>query len=126
MYTCYILGNEASSSETPASHHSSCYQSIGLVTVVHEKERGRLCVKHARGKCWEGSIHPYTQLLPLQDECSFVSLRDVERAMIVFEYFFDKMSIFGPKMDEMARNKMEDMEEVCLYISLSVCLIVCL
>ncbi len=37
--------------------------------------------------------------LCLQDECSFVSLRDVERAMIVFEYFLDKMHILGPKID---------------------------
>ena len=29
-----------------------------------------------------------------QDECSFVSLRDVERAMIVFKYFYEKMSDF--------------------------------
>ena len=44
--------------------------------------------------------------------------------MVVFEYFFDKMDIFGPKMNEMARIdlEMEDMEEVCLSISVSVCL----
>ena len=29
-----------------------------------------------------------------QDECSFVSLRDVERAMIVFRFFTEKMSLF--------------------------------
>ena len=29
-----------------------------------------------------------------QDECSFVSLRDVERAMIVFKFFTEKMSLF--------------------------------
>ena len=42
--------------------------------------------------------------------------------MIVFEYFFDKMNIFGPKMDEMAARinlEMEDMEEVCLPVCLS-------
>ena len=53
MYTCYIFmssGTKASSSETGARHHSSCYQSIGLVTGVHEKEKGRVSVKHARGK----------------------------------------------------------------------------
>ncbi len=38
-----------------------------------------------------------------EDECSFVSLRDVERAMIVFEYFFEKMaSLFGPLIDQKA------------------------
>ena len=29
----------------------------------------------------------------VQDECSFVSLRDVERAMIVFEWFYDKTNV---------------------------------
>ena len=42
--------------------------------------------------------------------------------MIVFEYFFDKMDIFGPKMNKMAAKidrEMEDMEEVRLSICLS-------
>ena len=30
----------------------------------------------------------------IQDECSFVSLRDVERAMIVFKYFYEKVPDF--------------------------------
>ena len=49
--------------------------------------------------------------------------------MVVFEYFYDKMDIFGPKMNEMATRfdlEMEDMEEVCLSISASVYLSVCL
>ena len=29
-----------------------------------------------------------------------MSLRDVERAMIVFKYFFDKMDLLGPLIDE--------------------------
>ena len=29
-----------------------------------------------------------------QDECSFVSLRDIERALIVFKYFYEKNSKF--------------------------------
>ena len=48
-----------------------------------------------------------------------MSLRDVERAMVVFKYFFDKMDVFGPKMNEMAARidrEMEDMEEVCLPV----------
>ena len=57
--------------------------------------------------------------------------------MVVFEYFYDKMDIFGSKMNEMARVdlemedlemedlEMEDMEEVCLSISASVSLSVC-
>ena len=30
----------------------------------------------------------------VQDECSFVSLRDVERAMIVFEWFYENNDFF--------------------------------
>ena len=30
----------------------------------------------------------------MQDECSFVSLRDVERAMIVFEWFYENNEFF--------------------------------
>ena len=30
----------------------------------------------------------------IQDECSFVSLRDVERAMIVFEHFYEHIDDF--------------------------------
>lgn len=47
----------------------------------------------------------------MQDECSFVSLRDVERTMIVFEYFFEKMCLFGPRMDE--KVKKSSTLEVC-------------
>ena len=58
-----------------------------------------------------------------------MSLRDVERAMIVFEYFYDKMDVFGPRMDAMAGRdmEMEDEEEVSLFIpaSLSVLLSDC-
>ena len=49
--------------------------------------------------------------------------------MVVFKYFYDKMNIFGPKMNEMATGinlEMEDMEEVCLSICVSICLSVCL
>ena len=47
--------------------------------------------------------------------------------MIVFEYFFDKMDIFGPKLNKMAAKidrEMEDMEEVRLSICLSSCKLV--
>ena len=56
----------------------------------------------------------------MQDECSFVSLRDVDRAMIVFEYFYDKMSLFGPRMETWAEdhqhadNEVEILNHVCL------------
>ena len=36
--------------------------------------------------------------------------------MIVFEYFFDKMNVFGPKMDRIGATK-----KVCLSVSLSIC-----
>ena len=45
--------------------------------------------------------------------------------MVVFEYFFNKMDIFGPKMDVMAARidqERKDMEEVCLFPCLSPCL----
>ncbi len=46
-----------------------------------------------------------------QNECSFVSLRDVERAMIVFEFFYEKMdSVFAPLIDKKAQ---EDYDERC-------------
>ena len=45
-------------------------------------------------------------LLPhVQDECSYVSLRDVERAMIVFRYFYEKMDMFAPLMDKYASGE---------------------
>ena len=60
-----------------------------------------------------------------QNECSFVSLRDVERAMMVFKYFFDKMALFGPKMDAWAcgnrrhvDNTEDDMESVSKTIKI--------
>ena len=43
--------------------------------------------------------------------------------MIVFEYFYDKMDIFGPRMNEMAARinlEMEDMEKVCLFVYQSI------
>ena len=42
--------------------------------------------------------------------------------MIVFEYFYDKMDVFGPKMDDVAARDDPEMEDVCL----SLCLLVCL
>ena len=47
--------------------------------------------------------------------------------MVVFEYFFDKMDIFGPKMNEMAARinpEMEDIEDPItrsLLLAISVC-----
>ncbi len=50
----------------------------------------------------------FKRILFMQDECSFVSLRDVDRAMIVFEYFYDKMALFGPLMEEWAEQHETD------------------
>ena len=36
----------------------------------------------------------------IQDECSFVSLRDVERAMIVFEWFYDKTKVIESELNK--------------------------
>ena len=41
----------------------------------------------------------------LKDECSFVSLRDVERAMIVFRHFCIGQKCFHELVDEMAERK---------------------
>ena len=37
-----------------------------------------------------------------------MSLRDVERAMIVFKYFYEKMDIFAPLIEEKQREEEED------------------
>ena len=44
-----------------------------------------------------------------QDECSFVSLRDVERTMIVFKFFTEKMSLF---MEHIARKAAAEVTDV--------------
>ena len=36
-----------------------------------------------------------------------MSLRDVERAMIVFEYMYKMMEVFGPLMDRWAEKELE-------------------
>ncbi len=62
-----------------------------------------------------------------EDECSFVSLRDVERSMIVFEYFFEKMAgLFRPRIDAKAKAEGAQGSEVdditrCLLLAVSVC-----
>ena len=44
-----------------------------------------------------------------QDECSFVSLRDVERAMIVFQWFYEKDTTFQSLLNK------EDREVYIIY-----------
>ena len=38
--------------------------------------------------------------------------------MIVFEYFFEKMNVFGPKMDKIDNTKKVCLS-LCLYVTLS-------
>ena len=37
-----------------------------------------------------------------------MSLRDVERAMIVFKYFYEKMDIFAPLIEEKQQKEEEE------------------
>ena len=37
-----------------------------------------------------------------------MSLRDVERAMIVFKYFYEKMDIFAPLIDQKQQEEEEE------------------
>lgn len=50
-----------------------------------------------------------------QDECSFVSLRDVERAMIVFRYFCEKADVFQELVAELA---MQEVHHSCSGLSI--------
>ena len=56
-----------------------------------------------------------------QDECSFVSLRDVERAILVFVYFFEKMDLFRDAMNKKERKEKEvkDDESISMPVSSS-------
>ena len=40
-----------------------------------------------------------------------MSLRDVERAMIVFKYFYEKMGTFGPLIDKKQQEDVEDSDD---------------
>ena len=40
-----------------------------------------------------------------------MSLRDVERAMIVFKYFYEKMDIFAPLINQKQQKEEEEKEE---------------
>ena len=42
----------------------------------------------------------------LQGECSYVSLRDIDRAMIVFKFFYAKLGgTFGRQVNEVVSSK---------------------
>ena len=53
-----------------------------------------------------------------QDECSFVSLRDVVRTMIVFEYFYTKMIHFEEAAMEARKD---DQSQVHCYYYIGAC-----
>ena len=53
-------------------------------------------------------------MLCSQDECSFVSLRDVERCMIVFEYFFEQMGLFSERMNDKATKENKEVSKFFL------------
>ena len=40
-----------------------------------------------------------------------MSLRDVERAMMVFEYMYSMMNVFGPLTDKWAEKEIADMKK---------------
>jgi hypothetical protein len=42
----------------------------------------------------------------LQDECSFVSLRDVDRALCVMMWFYAQRTTLFHKIDDLARNSL--------------------
>ena len=59
------------------------------------------------------SDYNYSNYSFFQDECSYVSLRDVERAMILFQFFYDKCELFGPEIDRL--NEKENAEKKACY-----------
>ena len=51
-----------------------------------------------------------------QDECSFVSLRDVERSMIVFQYFSQNYKLFCDSVLQKASNADANLFQKVIYI----------
>ena len=63
-------------------------------------------------------------MLCSQDECSFVSLRDVERCMIVFEYFFEQMGLFSERMNDKATKENKEVNSsLIIYFLMLLCLL---
>ena len=56
----------------------------------------------------------------LQDECSYVSLRDVERAMITFQFFYDKCELFGCEIDRL--NEKENTTKKVFFSWIFICI----
>ena len=67
------------------------------------------CQKFMREKEVSYIILYVCSLIVVQDECSFVSLRDVERAMIVFKFFIDKMSLFKDLIADKAKDEVRNL-----------------
>ena len=57
----------------------------------------------------------------IQDECSFVSLRDVERAMIVFEWFYDKTKIIEDELKKQEDYKVT-MTHFIIHLHCHICI----
>ena len=51
----------------------------------------------------------------LKDECSFVSLRDIERAMIVFKYFYEKVADFHKAEKSFKSLPDDSRQDVCSF-----------
>ena len=73
------------------------------------------------------SMHTNTQksflVLSFQDECSFVSLRDIERSMIVFDYFYSKHELYFEgvlKKAEQAEKGQRLFLQVCTSCTLDI------
>ena len=108
-YAC-MLGNEAHYTVCATQrHYTCCGTCTGLVTKVYERKRGTMC--SSSEECLDNISYG-----DQQDECSFVSLRDVERAMLVFVYFFDKRDLLRD-----AINKKESDEDESLNVSYNDC-----
>ena len=54
---------------------------------------------------------PHPRCSFIQDECSFVSLRDVERAMKVMVWFYDHLHALNPLMDKTIDGQDEESDD---------------
>lgn len=72
---------------TLSQQHSGFESAVSHVLAWSQKYMRKRSVSMGAICCQTANI-PFVYM---QDECSFVSLRDVERAMLVFAYFFEKM-----------------------------------
>ena len=83
-----------------------------MVPELHEREEGvvHLSVASILVTCY--------LLCVSQDECSFVSLRDVERAMIVFKFFTEKfkMKLFTEHIARKAAAEVSDVRTQPAFI----------